>query len=204
MRHRRLAAAALVTVAATLGGCSSSGSSAPRTTTTGGGGGNAGGAGGAAGGGGSGGSSASSNPSTSIATTSTVPETTTTEAAPSGTYGVRQTQTLGGETISGTVCDIARSFTVHASTSKVAWTFAFVPSHAAARAGTVTGTFSYAYQVPGAGESHIGSGTYRISAAAAKGTRTVSLAGRDRVVFHGFNGPIPVRYSFALVPSATC
>jgi hypothetical protein len=84
---------------------------------------------------------------------------------------------------------------VASHTSKVAWTFLFVPRNASA------GAVSYAYSIPSAGETHQASGTYTIGQPAHDGTLRLSLAVSDHVVFHGFDGTIPNRYAFDLVPS---
>ena len=80
--------------------------------------------GGGAGKGGSGrgngknGSSATSNPASST-TSTTLP------LEPGAPYAVKQLASLGGETISGTVCSTSAPFFVAAATKKVAWTFRF-------------------------------------------------------------------------------
>ena len=160
----------------------------------GGGGGAAGGAGnggnGGAGGAGNGGAGAGAS-----AAASPEPSATPTPLADlGGPYEVKQVETLGGETISGTVCSTANPFSVAARTSKVAWTFGFVPRDATA------GAVSYAYSIPSAGESHQATGTYTVSAPATDGTLLVSLKVSDHVVFNGFDGKIPVAYKFDLVP----
>ncbi len=185
---------AIALMSAGVASCSSSArtSSGATTTTTSarvvaGGGGGAGGAGGGGGarGGGEGKNSGNTpnNPPADSTTTTTV--------LPNGPYVVKQTQTLGGETISGTVCNTRAPFRVAAATSKVSWNFLFN-----------RGTMSYAYTIPGAGESHAATGTYTLSKPDVHGVVHLTLAGRDRVVFHGFNGAIPIRYGFDLVPAA--
>jgi hypothetical protein len=109
---------------------------------------------------------------------------------------VKQVETLGGEAISGFVCNPSRPFTVAARTSKVAWTFVFVP-----RNGTA-GNLSYAYSIPSAGEAHSATGTYTISPPDPNGTLRLSMAVSDHVTFKGFDGNIPLRYKFDLAPSA--
>ena len=113
-----------------------------------------------------------------------------------GPYVVKQIETLGGETISGSVCTTARPFSV-AARQKVAWTFGFAPRTPTA------GSVSYAYSIPSAGETHSAAGTYTISAPDHDGTLHLSLSVSDHVVFKGFDGRIPLRYKFDLVPSAT-
>ena len=161
------------------------------------GGGGAGGVGGAgnggaagAGGGGAGGAGAGASTATSPE-----PSSTPTQLADlGGPYAVKQVASLGGESISGTVCSTAKPFSVAARTSKAAWTFGFVPRDATA------GSVSYAYSIPSAGESHQATGTYTVSAPATDGTLHVSLKVSDHVVFKGFDGNIPVTYKFDLVP----
>ncbi len=108
---------------------------------------------------------------------------------------MKQIETLGGEAISGFVCDPSRPFSVAARTSKVAWTFAFVPRSRTA------GNLSYAYSIPSAGEAHRATGTYKISSPDHDGTLHLSMTVSDHVTFKGFDGNIPLRYKFDLVPS---
>jgi len=139
-------------------------------------------------------------PTTPPATTE--PSTTVAPApAYNGPYEVKQIETLGDESISGTVCDVRQPFQVGAVTPKAAWAFAFVPSSAQ---DSTKGGVSYAYNIPSAGESHSATGTYTLSEAGPDGIRHVSLRVSDHVVFHGFDGPIPVRYRFDLVPAGAC
>lgn len=115
-----------------------------------------------------------------------------------GPFTVKQTESLGGETISGSVCDITKPFAVRAATSKAAWTFQFAPILA------TSGTMTYGYSIPSAGESHSATGTYTLSQPAPDGTLVLSMAGSDHVVFKGFDGRFPIRYKFSLVPSGSC
>ena len=110
---------------------------------------------------------------------------------------MKQVETLGGESISGIVCSPSRRFTVAARTSKVAWTFVFAPD------GATAGAVSYAYSIPSAGESHQATGSYKVSPSEHDGTLHLSLTVSDHVVFKGFDGKIPVRYTFDLVPTGT-
>ena len=114
-------------------------------------------------------------------------------------YVVKQTETLGGEQISGSVCNIAKPFTVTSVTPKVTFVFGFVPRE------VLKGNVSYAYSIPSAGESHAATGTYTISEGTS-GTLTLSLRVSDHVKFRGFDGNIPLRYKFDLEPTgaASC
>ncbi len=112
-----------------------------------------------------------------------------------GPFVVKQTVTLGHETISGTVCDITKPFTVPAVAPNVSWNFNFIPADAS------KGTWTYAYTIQSAGESHDASGTYTIGLPAMDGTLTLTMKGSDHVVFTGFNGNLPVSYQFNLVPT---
>lgn len=176
----------------TPAGAAASASPSPGSGVTGGGG--AGGGGGSNGGGSGGGSGGAGSPVPSEG-----PSPSPSESPPpgptGGPYAVKQVESLGGEVIAGLVCSTSKPFTVAAHTSKVAWTFLFVPRDPAA------GNVSYAYSIPSAGESHQASGTYTISQPAHDGTLHLSLKGSDHVVFHGFDGNIPIRYTFDLVPS---
>jgi hypothetical protein len=157
------------------------------------GGGGAGGNGGAGNGAGSGGGSGGNAGSGGSSEESPTP--TSLLTITSGPYAVKQIETLGGEKISGTVCSTSAPFVVAAATSKVAWTFGFLPTDAD------KGKVSYAYNIPSAGESHAASGTYTIAQPGADGTRRLSLQVSDHVVFKGFDGNIPLRYKFDLVPT---
>ena len=143
-------------------------------------------------------------PVTTVAPTTTVADTTTAPSGVPGPYQVKQTRTLGHETISGSVCDVRRGFMVNAIAPAVSWNFVFTPTGPDGSQGPVTGTVAYAYNISSAGESHDATGSYAVSGADPDGTRHVSLTVRDHVVFHGFDGVIPVSYSFDLVPTATC
>lgn len=113
-----------------------------------------------------------------------------------GPYVVKQIQTLGGEVISGTVCSLTKPFGVQSTTPKVTFTFLFVPRD------VLHGQVSYAYSVPKAGESHQANGTYTIVSLGSDGTLQLSLSVSDHVVFKGFDGNMPIRYKFNLVPTS--
>ena len=112
-----------------------------------------------------------------------------------GPYVVKQTESLGGETISGDVCSTLAAFNVDAATSRVKWTFKFVPTT------TDGGTWKYDYVIAGAGESHDASGNFTLGPAGSDGTLPLSMTGSDHVVFKGFDGQMPVKYAFDLAPS---
>jgi hypothetical protein len=117
---------------------------------------------------------------------------------PNGAFTVKQIETLGGETISGTVCDLTKPFAVPAVAPRASWTFLFVPNSA------TQGTVTYSYSIPSAGETHNASGTYKIGPPAGDGTLQLSLTVSDHVTFKGFDGNIPEQYKFGLVPTAAC
>lgn len=81
-------------------------------------------------------------------------------------------------------------------TPKVTFNFVFVPAEA--NRGKVT----YAYTIPSAGESHDAAGTYTIQPLVGTVKLVLSLSVSDHVVFKGFDGNIPNRYSFNLVPNS--
>jgi hypothetical protein len=112
-----------------------------------------------------------------------------------GPYAVKQIETLGGETISGFACSVTQPFSVQAVTPRVAFTFLFTPLDAK------HGKVAYAYSIESAGETHDASGTYTLSLIDKAGTLQLSLVVSDHVVFKGFDGNIPNRYKFNLVPS---
>jgi hypothetical protein len=62
------------------------------------------------------------------------------------------------------------------------------------------GMWTYAYDIPRAGESHKASGDYTMSAPAADGSRSLTIDGKDFVTFKGFAGPMPMQYVFGLSP----
>ena len=114
-----------------------------------------------------------------------------------GPYVVKQIETLGGEVISGIVCNLTRPFSVNSNTPKVSFVFVFVPQDAG------LGTVTYAYSIPSAGETHDAKGNYTLSSAGADGTLLLSMAVSDHVTFKGFDGNIPNHSKFDLVPTAT-
>ncbi len=109
---------------------------------------------------------------------------------------VKQTQTLGGEKISGFVCNLTLPFQVTVAAPEVTFIFNFFP------AGADHGKWSYAYSLPKAGESHDANGNYTIRSTKEIGVLVLAMTGSDHVVFHGFDGKIPSRYQFNLVPAA--
>lgn len=147
------------------------------------------GGGGAGGGGGNGAGGASQGPESPDASPSFTP------LPNAGPWAVKQIETLGGETISGAVCDMTRPFVVQSVTPKVAFTFVFTPRDGAG------GAVAYKYSIPSAGESHAATGTYTATVPGGDGVVHIQLAIRDHVVFKGFDGTIPLRYKFDLVPT---
>ncbi len=157
-----------------------------------------------AGQGGTGGNGGGGTPSPSPSPTQTATPTSTPTPTPTETptpqpalpYVVKQTHSVGGETISGEVCSLTQPFIVNSQTPKVTFNFNFGPTSAS------QGTLSYAYSVPGAGESDDAHGTYKVTpAGTADGTLVLAMTVSDHVVFHGFDGNIPLKYDFDLVPS---
>jgi hypothetical protein len=127
-------------------------------------------------------------------------EATATPTLPSpsaGPYVVKQIQTLGGEVLSGYVCKVTQPFSVTAAAPKVTFVFNFAPLDG--QHGKVT----YKYSIPSAGEMHDAAGTYTLSPLGTDGTLQLSLAVSDHVVFKGFDGNLPHRYKFNLVPVGT-
>ena len=109
-------------------------------------------------------------------------------------YVVKQTMSLGGETISGVVPCITAPFAVTSVTPKVTFVFQFIPAKA------LNGVFTYAYSISSAGETHSATGNYTISEQK-DGTLVLFMTGRDAVALPHFSGPFPVNYSFKLEPS---
>jgi hypothetical protein len=79
----------------------------------------------------------------------------------------------------------------------VPFVFGFAP-----QSGT-HGAWTYAYSIPSAGEAHDASGKYTVGSATDHGTLALTMTGKDHVVFKGFDGMMPVSYSFKLVPSSS-
>jgi hypothetical protein len=120
---------------------------------------------------------------------------------PAGPFIVKQIETLGGESISGGVCRLGDAFVVNFVTPKVAFSAQFTPG-----ASALTGNVSYAYSIPGAGESHNAQGSYTGQPDRADGAVHITMIVSDHVVFKGFDGNIPNRYKFDLAstPGGTC
>src|SRR3974390_3066460 len=112
-----------------------------------------------------------------------------------GPYVVQRTQTLGGESISGSACDEARPFVVHFVTPPAEFNTGFAPSTATGQ----SGQWNYAYNIPRAGESHTAQGTYTLQTDVAAHALHLKMAGSDHVVFKGFDGNMPISYQFDLV-----
>ena len=161
--------------------------------STGGTGGNNGGSNGGSNGGGNGGNNGGGNGGNTGGSSSESP--TQLPETYAGPYAVKQIESLGGEVISGFVCSLTQPFGVLSATPHVTFTFVFVPQNAQ------KGNVSYSYSIPSAGESHDASGTYSLSPVDKSGTLQVSLSVSDHVVFKGFDGKMPERYMFDLVPS---
>lgn len=178
-----LKATATPTGGLSLGGGNPIGSAGGSGSGSGGGGG--GGGAGAGGGGGSGANNGGSNDGSPTQLPDII----------SGPYVVQQIETLGGETISGTVCSTSKPFSVLSVTPRVTFSFGFAPID------SLKGNVSYAYSIQSAGESHTASGTYTISPVDKSGTLQLSMIVSDHVVFKGFDGNIPNRYKFNLVPT---
>ena len=114
-----------------------------------------------------------------------------------GPFVVKQIASLGGESISGEVCDLAVTFTVGVDAPSTTFVFKFVPQAAD------HGQVYYAYVIAGAGESHDAKGNYTIGEPSADGTLLLSMTVSDHVTFKGFSGTFNNEYKFNLVPSST-
>jgi hypothetical protein len=114
-----------------------------------------------------------------------------------GPYHIVKVKNVGGETVDGVVCAIDRPFVVHMQTRPATFDIKFEPADKA------RGTWTYAYDIPRAGESHKASGEYTMSAPAADGTRALTIDGKDFVTFKGFAGPMPMQYVFGLAPASS-
>jgi hypothetical protein len=113
-----------------------------------------------------------------------------------GPYHIVKVMNLGGEMVDGVVCGIDRPFVVHMQTRPATFDLKFEPADDA------RGMWTYAYDIPRAGESHKASGEYTMSAPAADGSRSLTIDGKDFVTFKGFAGPMPMHYVFGLMQIA--
>ena len=111
-----------------------------------------------------------------------------------GPYHIVKVMNLGGETVDGVVCGIDQPFVVHMQTRPATFDIKFEPADKA------HGMWTYAYDIPRAGESHNASGEYTVSPPAADGSRSLTIDGKDFVTFKGFAGPMPMHYVFGLSP----
>jgi len=166
----------------------------PAQTGLGGGGGKSGGgsgAGGGQGGGSGGGAGAGSGAGNGAGDNSGI------DTPYSGPYLVKQIESLGGETITGQICSLVQPFGVTIASPKITFNVGFNPQ------GDSKGSLSYAYSFPSLGETHNASGSYAVTPASPDGTRHLTMSVSDHVVFKGYDGNIPLRYKFDLVPSST-
>jgi hypothetical protein len=111
-----------------------------------------------------------------------------------GPYRIVKVMNRGGEMVDGVVCAIDRPFVVHMQTRPATFDIKFEPADKA------RGMWTYAYDIPRAGESHKASGEFTMSAPAADGSRSLTIDGKDFVTFKGFAGPMPMQYVFGLAP----
>ena len=115
---------------------------------------------------------------------------------PLGPYHIVKVMNLGGEMVDGVVCGIDQPFVVHMQTRPATFDIKFEP------ADNAHGMWTYAYDIPRAGESHKANGEYTMSPAAADGSRTLTIDVKDFVAFKGFAGPMPMHYVFGLMQIA--
>jgi hypothetical protein len=113
-----------------------------------------------------------------------------------GPYHIVKVMNLGGEMVDGVVCAIDKAFAARMQTRPATFDLKFEP------ADTAHGMWTYAYDIPRAGENHKASGEYTMSPPAADGSRSLTIDGKDFVTFKGFAGPMPMHYVFGLAPIA--
>ena len=113
-----------------------------------------------------------------------------------GPYRVVKVMDRAGEAVSGIVCAIDRPFIVHMQTRPATFDIEFEPADKS------RGTWTYAYDIPAAGESHRAHGDHTVSPATADGTRSLTIDGPDFVTFRGFAGPIQMHYVMGFAPIA--
>lgn len=145
-------------------------------------------------------STASPSPSPSPSPTASPTPTFTPTPDQSSSYLVKQIITLGGESVSGAVCNLGQPFDVAYATPKVNFVTHYIPT------GAFKGNWTYSYSIASAGESHDAVGTYTLAPADPPGVLLLTMSGSDHVVFKGFDGKVPSRYQFNLVPASvkTC
>jgi hypothetical protein len=175
-----------------------SGQQTPTPTPTlsnsgGGGGANGGNGSGSGSGGGGGGNGGNGSGGTGNGSSSQSSNSDTTTAA-QGPYVVKQIETLGHESIAGYVCSTTNAFIVNVAAPKAAFVFNFMPQAAD------HGTWTYAYSISSAGETHDASGNYKISPGEDNKLQ-LTMTGSDHVTFKGVDQKFPVNYKFDLVPS---
>lgn len=113
-----------------------------------------------------------------------------------GPYRVVKVMDRAGEKVDGVVCAIDKPFVVHMETRPATFDIVFEPADKA------HGGWTYAYDIPRAGETHKASGEHTVSPAAADGARSLTIDGKDLVAFKGFAGPMPMHYVMGLMPIA--
>jgi len=99
-----------------------------------------------------------------------------------------------GEKVDGVVCAIDKPFVVRMETRPATFDIMFEPADKA------HGAWTYAYDIPRAGETHKANGEHTVTPAAADGTRSLTIDGKDFVAFKGFAGPMPMHYVMGLTP----
>lgn len=118
-------------------------------------------------------------------------------AAGMGPYNAEKIMNLGGETLSGFVCALDQPFTISMLAGGRSFDIQFMPTD------STQGTFSYGYSVPEAGETVTAEGSYRVSEAAADGSRTLTLDGTQVNRFSGGSPTFHLQYSIGLTPQTT-
>jgi len=121
-----------------------------------------------------------------------------------GPYAIKQTRRIGGEALSGQVCTLNSDFAVTFETPPVTFQLKLKPQPVTARASAAVamhGTWSYAYLLARAGESHDASGEYDVIEDLAARRLHLEMHGTDHVVFKGHDGLNKIDYAFDLVPT---
>jgi hypothetical protein len=109
-----------------------------------------------------------------------------------GPYAIKQTRRIGGEALSGHVCTLNSDFAVTFETPPVTFQLKLKPQPVTARASAAVamhGTWSYAYLLARAGESHDASGEYDVIEDLAARRLHLEMHGTDHVVFKGPRRP---------------
>jgi hypothetical protein len=121
-----------------------------------------------------------------------------------GPYEVKQTKQLGREVLAGRVCTLVDEFQVIFQTPPITFKMSLKPQAAStinSQLMPLQGTWSYAYVLARAGETHEASGEFDIAEDLPARRLHVTVRGKDHVVFKGHDGLHKIDYGFDLAPT---